>query len=551
MRWRGVGPVRRSSRAGTAWIGIQSALAARSPRFSASGKSILHRAPSRRRANASVARMRLEALLRARGCRLPPQGDWRCASFPRAAYPNASAPFLFLKTAARREPARRARKIWHWRRFHGRIRFFPSAAGLVRPRKARSPLARRARRLPRLALGNHAATTRAEAVVPRYEAFLARFPTVEALAASTEEDVLKAWEGMGYYSRARNLRRAAQKIAQRGGFPQSAEELEKLPGVGAYTAAAVASIAFARPRRPWTATRRGCFRAFWPLKKWSIRRNGCGKEAAQLIDRERPGDYNQALMDLGSGICAPRAPKCERCPVSAFCAARAGGEAQSYPRLPPPIVKREVALTVVLAFWNGRVLVRRRPSKGLLAGLWEFPSFSEGTLADALPGARATGELSRAKHVFTHLVWNMRGLRAEGGRAAGGHARRGRGSTQSVALPHRAAGISRNRGKKRCKRSDPARRAKRVREPGAGSHAGRQNPLAATAGKESGPSFANWKHWIGRGLAHGSGLLDRRRSGDGDRRDHHVHHVEKAALARRPGRRMAKGGRFAPALDRR
>ncbi|HIS04137.1 MAG TPA: A/G-specific adenine glycosylase [Candidatus Pullichristensenella avicola] len=255
--------------------------------------------------------------------------------------------------------------------------------------------------------------TRAEAVVPRYEAFLARFPTVEALAASTEEDVLKAWEGMGYYSRARNLRRAAQKIAQRGGFPQSAEELEKLPGVGAYTAAAVASIAFGEAAPALDGNQARVLSRLLAFEEVVDTPQRLRKEAAQLIDRERPGDYNQALMDLGSGICAPRAPKCERCPVSAFCAARAGGEAQSYPRLPPPIVKREVALTVVLAFWNGRVLVRRRPSKGLLAGLWEFPSFSEGTLADALPGARATGELSRAKHVFTHLVWNMRGLRAE------------------------------------------------------------------------------------------------------------------------------------------
>ena len=96
-----------------------------------------------------------------------------------------------------------------------------------------------------------------------------------------------------------------------------------------------------------------------------------------------------------------------------FCAARAGGDAESYPHLPPPIARREVEVTVVLAYLGGRVLVRRRPSKGLLAGLWEFPNFSEGTLAEALPGARATGELARSRHVFTHLVWNMRGLRAE------------------------------------------------------------------------------------------------------------------------------------------
>ena len=117
--------------------------------------------------------------------------------------------------------------------------------------------------------------TRAEAVAPRYEAFLTRFPTVAALAAADEEAVLKAWEGMGYYSRARNLRRSAMEVVRRGGFPRSAKEWQKLPGVGAYTAAAVASIAYLRRRRRWTAIRRGCSPACWPLKARWIRRSGC------------------------------------------------------------------------------------------------------------------------------------------------------------------------------------------------------------------------------------------------------------------------------------
>ena len=255
--------------------------------------------------------------------------------------------------------------------------------------------------------------TRAEAVAPRYEAFLARFPTVEALAAADEEAVLKAWEGMGYYSRARNLRRAAMEVARRGEFPQSAKELQTLPGVGAYTAAAVASIAFDEAAPALDGNQARVLARMLDFEGKVDTPQKLRRAAAALIDRERPGDYNQALMDLGSGICTPRAPKCETCPVAAFCAARAGGDAESYPRLPPPIARREVEVTVVLAYLNGCVLVRRRPSRGLLAGLWEFPNFSGGTLADALPGARATGELTRARHVFTHLVWNMRGLRAE------------------------------------------------------------------------------------------------------------------------------------------
>ena len=255
--------------------------------------------------------------------------------------------------------------------------------------------------------------TRAEAVAPRYEAFLTRFPTVAALAAADEDAVLKAWEGMGYYSRARNLRRAAMEVVRRGGFPQSAKELQTLPGVGAYTAAAVASIAFHEAAPALDGNQARVLSRLLAFEETLDTPQRLRKPAEALIDRERPGDYNQALMDLGSGICTPRAPKCETCPVAAFCAARAGGDAESYPRLPPPIARREVEVTVVLAYLGGRVLVRRRPSKGLLAGLWEFPNFSEGTLAEALPGARATGELARSRHVFTHLVWNMRGLRAE------------------------------------------------------------------------------------------------------------------------------------------
>ena len=255
--------------------------------------------------------------------------------------------------------------------------------------------------------------TRAEAVAPRYEEFLARFPTVEALAASSEEAVLKAWEGMGYYSRARNLRRAAMEVVRRGEFPQSAKELQTLPGVGAYTAAAVASIAFGAAAPALDGNQARVLSRLLAFEETLDTPQRLRKPAEALIDRERPGDYNQALMDLGSGICTPRAPKCEKCPVKAFCAARAEGDAEGYPRLPPPIVKREVDVTVALAYLHGRVLVRRRPSKGLLAGLWEFPNFSEGTLAEALPGARATGELAYSRHVFTHLVWNMRGLRAE------------------------------------------------------------------------------------------------------------------------------------------
>ena len=178
--------------------------------------------------------------------------------------------------------------------------------------------------------------TRAEAVAPRYEEFLARFPTVEALAASSEEAVLKAWEGMGYYSRARNLRRAAMEVVRRGEFPQSAKELQTLPGVGAYTAAAVASIAFHEAAPALDGNQARVLSRLLAFEETLDTPQRLRKPAEALIDRERPGDYNQALTDLGSGICTPRAPKCEKCPIKAFCAARAEGDAEGYPRLPRP-----------------------------------------------------------------------------------------------------------------------------------------------------------------------------------------------------------------------
>ena len=256
--------------------------------------------------------------------------------------------------------------------------------------------------------------TRAEAVAPRYEAFLKQFEDVFALARADEEEVLKAWEGMGYYSRARNLRKAAVQVAGAGGkFPQNAKDLMKLPGVGAYTAAAISSIAFGAPEPALDGNQARVLSRVLAFDAPVDTPQRLRPQALALLDRERPGDYNQALMDLGSGVCTPRAPRCDRCPVAPFCAALAGGDAESYPRLPPPVAKRTVEVTVVVAFLDGRVLVRRRPSKGLLAGLWEFPNFSEGAVEDALPGARVTAQLPAARHVFTHLIWNMRGVRAE------------------------------------------------------------------------------------------------------------------------------------------
>ncbi len=220
--------------------------------------------------------------------------------------------------------------------------------------------------------------TTVPAVKPYFAAFMRRWPTVERLAAADVADVLHAWQGLGYYARARNLHACARAVVERHGgrFPEDAAGLRTLPGVGAYTAAAIAAIAFDRPEMPVDANvARVTARLFalpHPLPAGLPR---IAAEAARFADRERPGDLAQAFMDLGAGICTPREPRCMLCPLAAHCAARALGIAASLPakaaRTPRPIRHG-------VAFWierdDGAVLLRRRPPKGLLGGLMEIPS---------------------------------------------------------------------------------------------------------------------------------------------------------------------------------
>ena len=262
--------------------------------------------------------------------------------------------------------------------------------------------------------------TRTETVERYYAAFLARFPTVRDLAAADEETVLKLWEGMGYYSRARNLHKAAKRVADDlgGRFPETAAGLRALPGVGPYAAGAIASIAFGEAVPALDGNQARVISRVTACDRVLRTPGALEPEARRLLDADRPGDYNQALMDLGATICLPRRPKCGLCPVAGFCEGRAGGDPEDYPRLPPPPVKREEARTIALVWLEGRVLVRKRPEKGLLAGLWEFPNL-EGALQGqeltealaglGIAGARVQGPLPPAKHVFTHLIWHMTG----------------------------------------------------------------------------------------------------------------------------------------------
>jgi A/G-specific adenine glycosylase len=228
--------------------------------------------------------------------------------------------------------------------------------------------------------------TTVKAVIPYYAAFLRRWPTVEALAAASLDDVLAAWAGLGYYSRARNLHACARAVVERHGsaFPRSERELKELPGIGPYTAAAIAAIAFGAPATPVDGNVERVVARLYavplPLPK---AKPELMRLAEQLTPAERAGDHAQAMMDLGATICTPKRPSCLVCPVAAFCAARAEGSAAVLPmRAAKPERPLRLALAFVALREDGCVLLRRRPEVGLLGGMLEVPSTE---WADALP----------------------------------------------------------------------------------------------------------------------------------------------------------------------
>ena len=261
--------------------------------------------------------------------------------------------------------------------------------------------------------------TRAEAVVKYYERFLARCPDVHALAAMEQQELLKLWEGLGYYSRARNLHAAARIISESGGaFPQSVDGLQALPGVGPYAARAIASIAFDVCAPALDGNQMRVLSRIFAVERILKTPFDLEEEAMSCISRERPGDYNQALMDLGSAICTPKNPKCGACPLQSLCHACADGNPERYPLRPAPVPKREEARTVLLIFTDGGICLQKRPTKGLLANFWEFPSLdghlSEEEILEELRSLgyinpRIISTLGSAKHVFTHIIWRMQG----------------------------------------------------------------------------------------------------------------------------------------------
>jgi A/G-specific adenine glycosylase len=249
--------------------------------------------------------------------------------------------------------------------------------------------------------------TTVAAVRPYFEKFTARWPNAEALAAAEEAEVMAAWAGLGYYARARNLIACAREVARLGRFPDSEEELRGLPGIGRYTAAAIAAIAFGRRAVVVDANvERVVSRLFAVEEPLPGARERLYALTDTITPTEQAGDFAQAMMDLGSAICTPRSPQCGRCPLAPVCAARASGEPERYPlkAKKPPKPRREGT-----AWWlehEGQVLLVRRPANGLLGGMLALPT-------EAAPAEAEWREAGSVEHVFTHFALTMRLLCAK------------------------------------------------------------------------------------------------------------------------------------------
>jgi A/G-specific adenine glycosylase len=280
--------------------------------------------------------------------------------------------------------------------------------------------------------------TRVETVIPYYQRFVAAFPDAQALADAEQGAVLGLWQGLGYYGRARNLQRAARRlVAEFGGrLPQDPDALRSLPGVGRYTAGAVASIAFDRPEPVLDGNVKRVLTRLLGIRDEVARRDveeRLWEEARRLAAGPRPGDLNQALMELGATLCTPRAPRCDACPVAAACDARRRGDAEALPVKTPRPAPRRVEAVAAWLPRRGRVLAVRRPPRGLLGGLWELPGGELGAGERPVPGLRralrervgleirAAERVGVVEHGFTHRELRLHVFRAD---AAAGRVRR-------------------------------------------------------------------------------------------------------------------------------
>ncbi len=270
--------------------------------------------------------------------------------------------------------------------------------------------------------------TRVDTVIPYFEKWMTRFPTVESLAQASEQDVLNLWEGLGYYSRARNLHKAARLVAEKfdGQLPHTVDALRMLPGIGRYTAGAIASMAFGLDEPVLDGNLRRVYARLFNIDSpadspqgeklfWSI--------ASENLPKGKAGDYNQALMDLGATICTPQNPRCLICPLMGECAAQKLGLQELRPVLKAKASVPQYVQVAAVIERRGRVLLAKRPSRGLLGGLWEFPNARvtgdpARMLKKAIRGAtrltvRAEAELGVIQHAYTHFKITVHAYRCE------------------------------------------------------------------------------------------------------------------------------------------
>ncbi len=266
--------------------------------------------------------------------------------------------------------------------------------------------------------------TRVEAVKTYYTNWMEHFPNLAALAAAEEEDAVRQWQGLGYYSRVRNLHTAVREVMENygGRVPDTRDEIRKLKGIGEYTAGAILSMAYGKRE---TAVDGNVLRVFARIYKIeeNILSVKIKKEITKLVearqDVQRPGDFNEALMDLGATVCIPGQPRCEVCPLDRVCKAKAAGKENV---IPLRVTKKEVPvepITVFVVNLEGFCLLHRRPAKGMLAGMWEFPNcVGEGVkgkitlnkilmLEAGVKIKRVSYQVREFKHVFSHKIWQM------------------------------------------------------------------------------------------------------------------------------------------------
>ena len=266
--------------------------------------------------------------------------------------------------------------------------------------------------------------TRVEAVKPYFERFMRVLPSIGALAVAEEETLLKLWEGLGYYNRVRNLQKAACLVREchGGELPADFDALMTLPGIGRYTAGAIASIAYGIPK---PAVDGNVLRVLARVRA-DVRciseekvRKAVETELESVMPKDRPGDFNQAMMEIGACVCMPNGlPHCEECPLSGICKAHAQGTVMNYPQKEAKKARKTEEKTVLLIRDEGRVALCKRPSKGLLAGMYEFPCLS-GNISEreVLHYLTENGlkvlrilPMGETKHVFTHKEWHMHGF---------------------------------------------------------------------------------------------------------------------------------------------